>query len=167
MATTILDAGLGLTSATDALDILGIDVGSPLQKAEPRGAIPYAAQCHFQANRPNHKGRSRSARYLAVLALSSCRCSWQMGLSASKSVRQKARDLGIVFTEEAAKSAAEFTDAMNELKQASNGLLFVVGAELAPTLTSLTQMVRRQTSQSSLASSQRSRTGLARSWAHS
>ena len=52
---------------------------------------------------------------------------------------RKPGDLGVVFSQDAANSAAEFTDAMNELKQAFRGVQFEIGKQLAPILTDLAQ----------------------------
>ena len=47
-------------------------------------------------------------------------------------LRQQARDLGIVFSQDAANAAADFKDAQNELKSAVLGVTFAIGKELAP-----------------------------------
>lgn len=52
-------------------------------------------------------------------------------------LREEAHKLGIVFDQEAADKAAEFTDALTRLEEAISGVKMAIGEELAPAITEL------------------------------
>ena len=57
------------------------------------------------------------------------------GAEGMAALRQEARELGIVFDEEAAAKAANFVDASNAVKQVVTGMAFEIGEVLGPILT--------------------------------
>ncbi len=59
------------------------------------------------------------------------------GADGIKALREEARELGIVFDQEAANAAANFNDALTRLKGAIDGIKITIGTELAPILTDL------------------------------
>lgn len=63
-------------------------------------------------------------------------------LSDLEKLRQKARDLGLVMSEESAKSAAELNDAFGEVSSAVGGLSNALGASIATPLTRLLNLLR-------------------------
>ena len=52
-------------------------------------------------------------------------------------LRQEAHELGVVFDQDAANSAAEFSDSMTRLKARFQGIAFTVARNLVPTLTKI------------------------------
>ena len=57
-------------------------------------------------------------------------------------LRQQARDLGFVMSEDATKAAEEFTDRMNELRKIAAGVRNQIGLALMPVITSLVERFR-------------------------
>ena len=134
MAVTILDANMGLSTAVDALDLLGLSV-KDLEGLAPEeqfltllNAIGGVEDASLRAALAQRIFGRSGTELLPLLA---------NGAEGIARLRQEARDLGIVFSQDAANSAAEFTDAMNELNQAVKGIQFEVGGLLAPHLTDL------------------------------
>ena len=63
------------------------------------------------------------------------------GAEGIQRLKDEADALGIVFDQDAADAAAEFTDSMNRVKQSAQGLQFAIGSALAPTITSVVDKV--------------------------
>ena len=66
---------------------------------------------------------------------------FDQGAEGMEKLRQQARDLGVVFTQDAANAAADFTDAQNELKSALAGVQQNIAKNLIPVITKLTRFV--------------------------
>ena len=131
MASTVLDAQLGLTSATDALDALGISVES-LQGLSPEEQFQTFANALSQVEDASTKAAlaqdvfGRAGTELLPL--------FAEGEEGMDALRRQAVSLGIVMSGEAAAGAADFNDSMNELKQAALGAFTSFASKLLPKL---------------------------------
>lgn len=134
MASSIIDADQGLMESVRAFDMLGVSVESllglgmeqqffilveALGKVEDQTLKVALAQDVF--------GRS-GTQLLPLLS---------EGTKGMEAMRQKARDLGIVFDQETADKAAVLVDSIVTLKASMSGLAFTIGAEIAPIITDL------------------------------
>lgn len=66
----------------------------------------------------------------------------RQGADGINALRQQARDLGFVMSEEATKSAEEFTDRLNEMRKIITGVRNRIGLALMPTLTRMISRFR-------------------------
>lgn len=120
----LLNAERGLSTATDSLDDLGLNM-SDLQGLSPEDQFMMLAGAVADIEDPSKK---------AALALSIFgRAGQKMipllnaGSDSIEELRQQARDLGISMSPEDAKAAADFTDAWNRAKKSVMGFIYSVG----------------------------------------
>ena len=138
MASTIFDAEMGLIGAEDALAALGL-TAEDLKGLSPETQFQTIADKLGAVEDASTKAAiaqdifGRSGAELIPLM--------NEGAEGMAALRQEARDLGVVFSQDAANSAADFKDAQNELKSAVNGLFFAVGSELTPAITAFTRFL--------------------------
>ena len=138
MASTIFDAEMGLVGAEDALAALGL-TAEELKGLSPETQFQIIADKLGAVDDASTKAAiaqdifGRSGAELIPLM--------NEGAEGMAALRQEARDLGVVFSQDAADSAADFKDAQNELKSAVNGLFFAVGSELTPAITAFTRFL--------------------------
>ena len=138
MSSFIQDGRDGLTTTTDALDTLGVSVkdleglgvedafvflSSALANVEDDITQAALAQDLF--------GRSGTA-LLPLLA---------QGADGIAALREEAQDLGIVFDQDMANSAARLIDAQNTMTKSVQGLQIAFGEHLAPALSSFLEGV--------------------------
>ena len=138
MASTIFDAEMGLLGAKDALAALGL-TAEDLKGLSPETQFQIIADKLGAVEDASTKAAiaqdifGRSGAELIPLM--------NEGAEGMAALRQEARDLGVVFSQDAANSAADFKDAQNELKSAVNGVFFAVGSELTPAITAFTRFL--------------------------
>ena len=131
MSSVIVDAGKGTNASSEALKRLGI-TALDLKGMKPEDQFMKIAMALASVEDPTLKsaiavdifGRS-GTDLLPLLA---------EGADGISKLRQEARDMGIVFSEEAAASADKLGDAFNKLNNQITGLKFTVAAELLPSI---------------------------------
>lgn len=131
MASTIDDAKQGLSTAVYAFDQLGLRV-EDLEGMSPEQAFETLAlaiadvpdELTKAALATDIFGRS-GTQLLPLLA---------DGSEGIERLRQEARDLGIVFDQDAANAAAEFKDNMNSLSKSFDSVKFGIAQALLPAL---------------------------------
>ena len=130
MARFALQADRGLSTATDVLDRLGIEADE-FNRLSPEEKFRTLAESIAKVPDPTKR---------AGLALAVFGRQGRELLPMLKDVNRlmdEAEKRGLIFTEEDAKKAAEFTDAMDVLGRELRQLKIDIGSELAPTLTAL------------------------------
>ena len=134
MQRTILDAENGLSTATDAFEMLGIEMADVEVKTPEEqftllsGALADVEDASRRSALAQQVFGRAGTQLLPMLAAG------KDGLAA---MRQEAHDLGIVFDQDAANSAAEYQDSLTKLKGAFQGIQFAVGKALVPVLVPL------------------------------
>ena len=132
MASTILDANNGMVSATDAFDALGISV-EQLQGLSPEQQFNVMAGA--LAGVEDASTRAALAQDVFGRAGTELLPLFTEGADGMEALRNQAQQLGVVMSGEAAASAADFNDALNEAKSAVQGVFFQVGSKLVPAIT--------------------------------
>lgn len=140
LSETMDNARNGNKNAIELFDSLGISIKNA------NGTMKTAEQMFNEvvtslANMPESAERTalavdllgRSATELAPLLNS--------GSASIEELRQNAHDLGLVMSDEAVKSGAEFTDAMTDLESSFSMLSTNLGTAMLPLLTDLVNMV--------------------------
>ena len=139
MASTLLDAEMGLATSVDALNELNLSV------EDFKGLSPEEAFIKFMeaiADVEDPLKRSALAQDIfgkSGVDLLPIMASGSKGLA---DLRQEAHDLGIVFDQEAANKAAEFTDAMLRVNEATSGVKMAIAEQLIPILLPLIVKVK-------------------------
>ena len=131
MQRTILDAENGLSTATDAFEMLGIEM------ADVEGKTPeeqFTLLSGALADVEDASRRSALAQQVFGRAGTQLLPMLAAGKDGLAAMRQEAHDLGIVFDQDAANSAAEYQDSLTKLKGAFQGIQFAVGKALVPVL---------------------------------
>ncbi len=138
----ILDAGFGLETYVRALDQLGLTY-EELVKLSPED--------QFLAVMEALAGVEDESKKAALAADLFGRAGTQLlpmladGTEGLKNMRQEAHTLGIVFDQEAANKAAEFTDALTKLKGSMSGVMIQIGSflidALKPLIDKITEVV--------------------------
>ena len=128
MQKTIGDADQGLAGAVDALDELGLSA-TQLEGMTPEDQFQAIADRVGAIEDPTKK----AAAAMDVFGARTGTAILPM-LDGLGDLREEARELGIVPTEKAVKSAAKVTDAINRIKRSVAGAAFEIGASLAPTV---------------------------------
>lgn len=131
MQRTILDAENGLSTATDAFEMLGIEM------ADVEGKTPeeqFTLLSGALADVEDASRRSALAQQVFGRAGTQLLPMLAAGKDGLAAMRQEAHDLGMVFDQEAADSAAKYQDSLTKLSGAFNGIKFAVGSALVPVL---------------------------------
>jgi len=130
------DAKDGLSTATDAMDKLGLSL-SDLQGKSPEDvfmilgdAIGGIEDPMQRAALANDVFRRSGVELLPMFA---------SGKAGIKALREEAQRLGISLSQDQANSAAKFTDTMNSLKNSMSGVAIQIGGALVPVLNSLVE----------------------------
>ena len=134
LSSTIFDASKGLTTATDAFDALG------LSQEMLAGLSPeeqFLATATALAAVEDASVRSALAQDVFGRAGTELLPLFSEGAEGMAALRQQAIDLGNTFTTEAAAKAADFNDALNELKQGLGGIGKGIAEGIVPILTNL------------------------------
>ena len=134
LSSTILDAQNGLASATDALDALGVSV-SDLDGLNPEQQFQVFATA--LAGVEDASTRAALAQDVFGRAGTELLPLFQQGEEGMAALRDQAVELGAVMSGDAAKSAADFKDAQNELMTALGGVFISIGQSLLPILSEL------------------------------
>ena len=134
MSSALVDADNGLLETKRAFDELGLSATKLLQlNAEEAffaitGALGGVESALVRAALAQDIFGRAGTQLLPLIA---------QGAEGIEALRQKARDLGISFSQDAANAAADFNDALTELNAAIEGIKITIGTELAPVLTDM------------------------------
>ena len=131
MASTLLDAEMGLATSVDALNELNLTV------EDFKGLGPEEAFNKFmEAIADVEDPLKRSALAQDIFGKSGVDLLPIMadGSQGLADLRKEAHDLGIVFDQEAANKAAEFTDSMHRMDEATSGVKMAIAEQLIPVL---------------------------------
>ena len=131
LSATIFDAGLGLKTATDAFDGIGVSAAQ-LKGLSPEDQFNTIAAALSKVE--DASTRSALAQKLFGRAGTELLPLFAQGEKGIEALRMQAQKLGVVFSQDAANSAADFKDAQNELKSALSGVFFTLGKEVVPVL---------------------------------
>ena len=126
-----LDWERGLSTATEAFDLLGLELET-FQAQSPEEQFRSLAGAIAQVEDPTRQAAlaqevfGRAGTQLLPLI--------QEGAAGMADLEQQARELGIEMSGPAAKSAADFNDGMNRLNKGFQGILLAVGEVLVDAL---------------------------------
>ena len=132
MQITILDANLGLSTATDAFSLLGISVAD-LNKLNPEQQFNLITRALIGVE--NSSLRAALAQKVFGRAGTTLLPLLAEGERGIQALREEAQRLGIVFSQDSANAAADFVDAQNKASKALDGLKIQIANEIVPTLT--------------------------------
>jgi len=132
MQKSIYDAERGLSTANEALDFLGLSI-EDLQGLSPEQQFDKMAMALADIEDPSK--RAALAQEIFGRAGTEMLPMLSAGADGIVAMRQEARDLGVVFSQEAADAAADFNDNMLRLKMAFSGAFMEVGQNLLPIIT--------------------------------
>lgn len=116
---------------TDALKTLGLQY-SDLQDLTPEKQFEKLA--FAIADLEDHTTKAAVAQEIFGRAGTEMLPMLAQGSRGLEQLKQRARDLGLVFDQEAANKAAQFQDAMLDLKESAKSLMFVIAEAVVPTL---------------------------------
>jgi len=136
MQSTINDAGMGLSSATDSLAALGLNI-SDLEGLSPDKQFEIIANA--LASVEDASLRAALAQRIFGRAGTALLPLMSAGAGGFAALRAEAERLGLVMDAETAKQAEVLTDAMNSLRRGFGAIAFQVGSAVAPVLSSLAQ----------------------------
>ena len=131
MARLSVDAGRGLSTATDSLDELGISQAD-FQSANPEQQFEMLTTALSKISDPTKKAGlamkvfGRAGRDMLPML--------NDGPEGIAAMREEAKALGITMSDDAASSAAALTDAMGRLQAQLKYVVVQIGAALAPAL---------------------------------
>ena len=137
MQRVLLDVQQGSSTAATTLSMLGLSIDN-LQTMSPEQQFLQMAQAIAGVEDPSRQAAlamelfGRSGTQLLPML--------QQGEAGIEALMQEARRLGIVMSEEDAKAAADFTDAMNRLSSVFKGIATQVSSVITPILTKLSNL---------------------------
>lgn len=137
MQRVLLDVQQGSSTAATTLQMLGLNI-QQLQTLSPEQQFIQMAQAISQVQDPSKQAAlamelfGRSGTQLLPML--------QQGEAGIEALIAEARRLGIVMSEEDARAAAEFTDAMNRLSSVFKGIATQVASVITPILTKLSNL---------------------------
>jgi uncharacterized coiled-coil DUF342 family protein len=139
MSKAIVDATEGMSTYVRAFDRIGISaedlIGLSPEKQFEKIAMAIA-------DLEDHTLKAATAQDIFGRAGTSLLPLLEQGSEGIAKLRQEARDLGIVFDQEAANKAAEFNDALTRLDGSITGLKMAVAEQLIPVLLPLLETVK-------------------------
>ncbi|GAH74557.1 unnamed protein product, partial [marine sediment metagenome] len=138
MSGTILDAEDGLETYIRTFRHLGIEV-EELQGLSPEEQFLRIAEAIAEIEDPTK--RAALAQDVFGRAGTELLPLFAAGKEGLAELRQEAHDLGIVFDQEAANKAAELSDAMHRMKEATSGVKMAIAEQLIPVLVPLIKRV--------------------------
>ncbi|KKM05606.1 hypothetical protein LCGC14_1752370 [marine sediment metagenome] len=138
MATSIGDFQDGLMETKRDFDKLGISL-EDLKDLSPEEAFLLIGEALADLEDPLE--RAAVAQGVFGRAGMDLIPMFDQGIAALDSMRQEAHDLGIVFDQEAAVKAEEFTDAMHRMDQSTMGVKMVIADKLIPVLMPLIERI--------------------------
>tara|TARA_B100000686_G_scaffold290743_1_gene318293 strand:- start:35 stop:1837 length:1803 start_codon:yes stop_codon:yes gene_type:complete len=136
MQRTLLDAEQGLSTAVDAMELLGVNMDDVAGKSPEE---QFRIMTEALAGVEDASKRSAIAQQVFGRAGTQLLPMLAAGKQGLADMRQEAHDLGIVFDQESADSAAEYQDSLTRLKGAFQGIQFAVGKALVPALIPLVE----------------------------
>ncbi len=131
MSKTIVDADEGMATYIRSFDRIGLSA-EELMKLSPEEQFIRITEAIAALESPTL--RAATAQDIFGRAGTELLPMMDAGADGIKRLREEAHELGIVFDEEAAESAANLTDNLTKLEGAVTGLKFALAKELAPTL---------------------------------
>jgi len=131
MQRSIFDAGRGLSTATDALDELGLSFEA-LDGLSPEAQFKKLADRISQVEDPTR--RAAIALTLFGRSGTSLLPMFAQGAQGMEALQARARELGLTMSGEDAQAAEDFTDALDRLIKVLKVGVFRIGAALAPLL---------------------------------
>jgi len=131
MQRTLLDAEQGLSTAVDAMELLGVNMDDVAGKSPEE---QFRIMTEALAGVEDASKRSAIAQQVFGRAGTQLLPMLAAGKQGLADMRQEAHDLGIVFDQEGADSAAEYQDSLTKLKGAFQGIQFAIGKALVPVL---------------------------------
>ena len=137
MQRVLLDVQQGSTTAARTLQDLGLNI-QQLQTLSPEQQFLQMAQAISKVQDPSRQAAlamelfGRSGTQLLPML--------QQGEAGIEALIAEARRLGIVMSQEDARAAAEFTDAMNRLSSVFKGIATQVASVITPILTKLSNL---------------------------
>ena len=137
MQRVLLDVQQGSSTAATTLQMLGLNI-QQLQTLSPEQQFLQMAQAISKVQDPSRQAAlamelfGKSGTQLLPML--------QQGEAGIEALIAEARRLGIVMSEEDAKAAADFTDAMNRLSKAFQGIATQVASVITPILTKLSNL---------------------------
>lgn len=131
MQKVIFDAEKGLSTANDAFDALGLSL-EDIQGLSPEEQFQKLSGAIADIEDPSR--RAALAQEVFGRAGTEMLPMLSAGADGIADMRQEARDLGIVFDQEAADSAAQFNDDMDRLRKSFGGAFQELGTNLIPIL---------------------------------
>ena len=137
MQRVLLDVQQGSSTTATTLQMLGLNI-QQLQTLSPEQQFLQMAQAISKVQDPSRQAAlamelfGRSGTQLLPML--------QQGEAGIEALIAEARRLGIVMSEEDAKAAADFTDAMNRLSSVFKGIATQVASVITPILTKLSNL---------------------------
>lgn len=138
MSKFMLNAERGLSTAMDTMDDLGISLDELSGLSEDKKFEAFADKIAAIEDPGRRAALAMQVFGRAGQELIPMLSSGSAGI---QSLREEARELGLSVSKEQAKSAADFTDAWNRIIRSAKASIFLIGGELAPTLTDLAKYV--------------------------
>ena len=132
MARFVDDAKTGLSTATDVMETMGITVAD-LAGLRPEEAFDKLTASLAAMEDP--LAQQNAALELFGRSGTDLLPMLSRGAAGLREMREEAHELGLVFDQEAADSAAEFNDAMTRLTGSFNAIKFALAKEVTPGLT--------------------------------
>jgi len=134
MSKTIIDASEGMATYIRSFDRIGL-AAEDLIGLKPEEQFDKIAMAIAGLEDPTM--RAATAQDIFGRAGTQLLPLFAAGADGMAELRKEAHKLGIVFDQEAADKAAEFTDAMTRLDESISGVKITIGEVLAPILTEL------------------------------
>lgn len=131
MSKTIIDASDGLTTYQRAFERIGVSYEALLD-LKPEEQFLTLADAIASVEDPTI--RAAAAQDIFGRAGTQLLPLFSAGVEGMEALRQKARDLGIVFDQEAAEKAARLADAQTTLKASMQGLTMAIAEHIVPIL---------------------------------
>jgi len=131
MQMTIVDAGDGMSTATDAFDKLGLSI-EDISKMTPEEQFSAITSALADITDPTQK----AALSMDIFGKSGTDLLPMLegGAEGLNAMRQEAKDLGLVMSQEDADAAAEFNDSLTKIQGAFSGLMNQIARGVLPAL---------------------------------
>jgi len=138
MSKTIMDAKDGLATYVRAFDRIGLQA-EDLIELSPEDQFDKIARAIASVENPTI--RAATAQEIFGRAGTKLLPLFAAGEEGLDALRQKARDMGIVFDQEAADKAAVLTDSLTTLKGSFQGVSMSIANTLAPVITGIVEKI--------------------------
>ena len=138
MSKTIMDAADGLATYVRAFDRIGL-VAKDLMKLSPEDQFDRIAQAIASIESPTI--RAATAQEIFGRAGTELLPLFAAGEKGLEALRKKAREMGLVFDQEAAEKAARLADSMTTLKGSFQGVTMSIAETIVPVITKMVDKV--------------------------